>query len=225
MMIKLLIMLILIIMIYYFITLCDGKMRCDFDNLNIDDIVIIQRPEEYQKLINNMLDEKKYLFSDEELKVLKNKNQIYKVIKDGDKTKIINISYPLKTCVDTKEQFTTSDENINEDILYNNISSDMKDKIKQFDFSCNNFNVLKNDKYLKNYYYDMYGNRIDSSLIDYFVDYYTSINIDDPVECLPVKTIVGSSDFIIPDQFNVQQYFTNAYNIDYERVINPLTYW
>lgn len=227
--IKIFIIIILILVIYYFITLCDHKIQCNFDNLNINDIVIIQRPKEYQQYINDMIDDKKFLFTEDELRILKNKNQIYKVIDNNGKKDIINISYPIKTCLDTtqnndiEEHFNT--DIIEEDSIYNEISKDMKTKIKTFDFSCNNFNVLKNDKYLKNYYYDVYGNRIKSSLLDYFTDYYTTVNTDDPSQCLPVDTMIGSSDFVIPDQFNVEKYFTNAYNIDYSRVVNPLTYW
>lgn len=76
---------------------------------------------------------------------------------------------------------------------------------------------------MKNYYQDLYGNKIDADLQDYFVAYYTLINNDDNVG-LPVNTLIGTSDFIIPDQYKYDSGFTNAYNIDWNRIINPIGY-
>jgi hypothetical protein len=82
---------------------------------------------------------------------------------------------------------------------------------------------MSDPKYLKNYYLDIYGNRIESNLTDYFADYYTNINIDKPKEAIPVTTLKGNSNFIIPDQYSIQNYFTNAYNVDWSRIVNPYT--
>ena len=38
-----------------------------------------------------------------------------------------------------------------------------------------------------------------------------------------VNIIKGKSNFIIPNQFDTLKYQTNAYNIDWNRIINPMT--
>src|SRR3990167_9916984 len=104
-----------------------------------------------------------------------------------------------------------------------NITKMLKYDIKQtIKPNCFNTGVLKNDMplidyYLKNYYQDLYGNKVDANLSDYFSAYYTFINNDDNVG-LPVNTLVGHSDFVIPDQYNYDSRFTNAYNIDWDRI-------
>ena len=60
-------------------------------------------------------------------------------------------------------------------------------------------------------------------MTDYFADYYTNINTKDPKEAIPVDTLKGNSNFIIPDQYHIQNKFTNAYNIDWSRIVDPYT--
>jgi hypothetical protein len=52
------------------------------DKLNIDDLVILNRNPEYINYINKLIDDKSFMFTDEQLKVLKNPNQFYSVNQD-----------------------------------------------------------------------------------------------------------------------------------------------
>jgi hypothetical protein len=70
---------------------------------------------------------------------------------------------------------------------------------------------------------DIYGNKVESNLLDYFSDYYTNINNDKDDKSIPVKTLIGKPNFIIPDQYNIEKYLTNAYNVDWSRIVNPYT--
>ena len=111
---------------------------------------------------------------------------------------------------------------------YNKIKTKLKDDVnKLIGPNCSNVGVLKNNipfatNYLKNYYKDIYGNRIEADLSDYFTAYYTLINSDENVG-FPVNTQIGHSNFIIPDQYNYDSNFTNAYNIDWDRIRKRLT--
>jgi len=96
---------------------------------------------------------------------------------------------------------------------------------------------LNNPRYLKNYYLDIFGNNVESNLSDYFANYQTIINDNDYKctkfkngkckmqlsSCVPVKTTKGNNNMIIPDQYDTNKYLTNAYNIDWSRIINPNT--
>ena len=78
-----------------------------------------------------------------------------------------------------------------------------------------------------NYYYDVYGNRIKSKMTDYISAYNTLINSgmgnhDDSV-CLPVTTMKGNDDFVIPQMYNYDSTLSDAYNVDWTRIINPNT--
>ena len=42
-------------------------------------------------------------------------------------------------------------------------------------------------------------------------------------KCIKVNTKQVGNYMFIPDQFDTQKYLTNAYNIDYNRIINPWT--
>ena len=90
------------------------------------------------------------------------------------------------------------------------------------DLDCKDVKVLQRPLYLNNYYYDMYGNKIEASLKDYINDYHIRIN-DNNNEGQKVNIIKGKSNFIIPNQFDTLKYQTNAYNIDWNRIINPMT--
>lgn len=241
------------------------NLRCNIDNLDIDDLFIIERTPEYSKLINGLIDEKSFIFSDDKLKVLKNPQQIFDIsnnknnskdnLKDNSKD-ISNISDIVylgcgKQLVDNTFDFNNDknneikviEENFNNiddlsnfnDIVdvsskeYTDIKNMLSNDIKQFiGPNCFNTGVLKQNiplikNYLKNYYQDLYGNKVDAELKDYFIAYYTLMNNPNDVG-LPVDTLVGTSDFIIPDQYKTDSNFTNAYNIDWNRIINPISY-
>jgi hypothetical protein len=109
-------------------------------------------------------------------------------------------------------------------IEYKNILNNMEKNINTLiPLSCDDVAVLNNPRYLKNYYLDIYGNNIESNLSDYFASYQTNINKKNEYQCVPVKTNKGNSNMIIPDQYNTNKYLTNAYNVDWSRIINPNT--
>ena len=222
---------------------------CNLENFSIDNMHIIKRDPYYQKLINKMIDEKAFLFTDKELNVLKNRFQFYNV-KDGKIQNISNII--LSNC---KNNFDSMDKPDNtlytekelEDIKYQVYNNDIYTKLlKKFDDditsppdpTCTNLEFMDKNPRLNNYYLDVWGNNIISTPKDYMANYYTTINKDDSKECVPVKTIKGNSNFIIPDpyinftpfqgpiqnaEYNNENHSTNIWNIDNERIINPLT--
>lgn len=241
------------------------NLKCNLNNYNVDDLIVIKRTPEYSKLIDELIDKKSFIFTDKQLDVLKNPQQIFNLENQSrEKLDISNISNDVYT--NCKKQlknstfdFNNSDEtnglnglngtnemgesnelngtNIeNFDNLidvsskeYTDIKNMLKNDIEQLiGPNCYNTGVLKQNmplikNYLKNYYQDMYGNKIEADLSDYFGAYYTLINSDDNVG-LRVNTLVGNSNFIIPDQYKYDSNFTNAYNIDWNRIINPMGY-
>lgn len=229
------------------------NLKCNINNYDIDDLVIIKRTPEYSKLIDGLIDEKSFIFSDDKLKVLKNPQQIFDISNNDINNKnISNISDLVylgcgKQLIDNtfdfnngnnKENFNNISENNkidNNNLIdisskeYTDIKNMLKNDIGQLiGPNCYNTGVLKQNiplikNYLKNYYQDLYGNKIDAELKDYFIGYYTLINNPDDVG-LPVNTLIGNSDFIIPDQYKYDSHFTNAYNIDWNRIINPISY-
>lgn len=217
----------LFIIILFFIVYIINKniKKKNTEPFNINQLEIIKRSPEKQKLIEKILKEKKEIFTDEEIKALENKFQFY----DLNNNKIMNITDEILKKENDKKtnNYQNIDENNNITIegniytnpAYNDILNNLNDKNK---ISCQNIGVLKNPLYLKNYYYDMYGNKIKSSLKDYINDYYTRIDNDDN-EGQKVEIIKGKNNFIIPDQYKKLKYLTNAYNIDWSRIINPLT--
>ena len=231
--------------IYYFLQYNEEKIReakiykenfraCDIDKYDIDDLMVIKRTPEYSRLIDDIIDKKSFIFNDNQIKNLKNTQQIFNINNiDSDlpmtKLDVNNISQKIYTdckndldiAVDKDlEDKTINFSNTEYDIIKNNFQKDIKNTIKP---NCYNTSVLKKDKYLRNYYKDVYGNQVKADLVDYFADYYTNINNDNN-KCIPVDTRIGKSNFIIPDQYNAEKYFTNAYNIDWSRIINPISY-
>lgn len=75
-----------------------------------------------------------------------------------------------------------------------------------------------NNGYLTDYYYDLEGNNIKSTLKEY-------INSDENNICEPVKyNKDGSgSSMIIPDLYDINKNLTDAYDVNWSDVINPLT--
>lgn len=214
--------------VYNYFYILEHK-KCNIEKFNIDDLVIIKRTPEYSNFINKIIDNKSFIFTDEELKNLKNSHQIFNV--KNNEQDIKNISNIVYT--NCKNNLNTT--NYNDDII--DLSNNQYDKInlmfkndveKITEPNCFNTGILKNNlplvkNYLKNYYQDIYGNKINADLKDYFVAYNTLINNNENIG-LPVNTLIGHSNFLIPEQYDVNGKLTNAYNIDWDRVINPLTY-
>jgi len=262
------IIVILLLTIYFWIDSYDKNIKksdtmCNLENFDIDNMHVINRDPYYEKLINKMIDEKAFLFTDEELKILKNKFQIYNV-KDN---KIQNISkIMLLNCKDDFDYMEKPNNTVYspeeiEDIKYqvyndkmytqilnrldNDINSSPNPTCKNLEFLKDPFQKL-NANYqnsLTNYYLDVWGNNIISSPKDYMANYYTTINnesldYDQPDVCVPVKTIKGKSNFILPNAYTHKNPFsgtvqngdywyenhaTNIWNVDNERIINPAT--
>jgi hypothetical protein len=225
----------LIFRLYYFEYNLSHK-KCNLENFNIDDLVVIKRTPEYSKYINKLIDEKSFIFNDQQLKVLKNPQQIFNL--SNDQKDIKNISDIVYTDCNKELEFFNNSDNVykynDDDInMFDNEYETIKNKLKKdiqiiTEPNCTNTGVLKDNipfskNYLKNYYKDLYGNRIEANLSDYFTAYYTLINNDDNIG-LPVNTQIGHSNFLIPEQYNYDNKFTNAYNIDWSRIINPIGY-
>ena len=51
------------------------------------------------------------------------------------------------------------------------------------------------------------------------------LNLKEPKEAIKVKVVEGKSDFIIPNQYDRTKHMTNAFNIDWSRIVNPITYY
>jgi hypothetical protein len=240
---------VIIYVIYYFFNeqYVRENLKCNLNEYDIDDLVIIKRTPEYSKLIDGLIDDKSFIFSDKQINVLKNPQQIFNVSNNtNDQLNIKNISdnvylncknqlknntFDISNGVNSNANNTENFDNIIDvsSKEYTDIKNMLKNDIKQL-IGPNYFNtgVLKQNmplikNYLKNYYQDLYGNKIDANLSDYFTAYYTLINNNDNIG-LPVNTLIGNSNFIIPEQYNYDSHFTNAYNIDWNRIINPIGY-
>jgi hypothetical protein len=220
-----------------------SNTKCNLEKFDIDDLVVIKRSPEYSKYINNLIDKKSFILNDQQIKVLKNPQQIFNV--SNDQTNIKNISDIVYTnCNKELEFFNNNNDNSHNndniyyynndnieisDNQYENIKNKLKKDIENItEPNCTNVSILQDNipfskNYLKNYYNDLYGNKVESNLSDYFVAYYTLINNNNNIG-LPINTKIGHSNFIIPDQYNYDSKFTNAYNIDWSRIINPIGY-
>lgn len=235
--IKILITIIIIVIIYFLINYFqkdykENYNKCDLDNLNIDDVVVIKRTPAYSNLINDIIDKKNFIFNEQQIKVLKNPQQIFTVKNNlNDIKNISDLIYTnCKGKLDNDINGTLNDDIINySDKNYDLISKELINDIeKTIEPNFFNTGVLRNNipfskNYLKNYYKDIYGNRVKSDLSDYFTAYYTLINEDNNIG-FPVNTEIGKSNFLIPDQYNTDKHFSNAYNIDWDRIINPISY-
>lgn len=205
---------------------------CNLENFDIDDMYIIKRDKEYKKYIDKLIDKNKKFFSEEEFKILKNNFQFYN-IKDLDDIK--NISNQIYgNCRNKIKNANISIDDPDEDVNLDNpeLLSDpsyfktlkkINNNIDDVKINCDNTNVLKDNDYLKNYYIDIDGNNVKATLKDYFANYYTEINEKNEDKCIKVNTKQVGNYMFIPDQFDTQKYLTNAYNIDYNRIINPWT--
>lgn len=241
-------------LIYKTITNLSTHSSCSLDNFDIDDLVVTKRTPEYSNLINKMIDDKSFIFTKEQVEVLKNPQQIFKLTKSDNSNSnsnsnisnisdmvYINCKNNLDNQLDNEYFSPNSQNNIprqfdNDDILndvsdlqYEKIKKNLKNDISNIgDITIQSIGAIDptipfNKNYLNNYYLDIYGNRVNAKLSDYIAGYYTLINQNNDVG-LPVKTQIGHSNFIIPDQYNYDKHFTNGYNIDWDRIINPIGY-
>lgn len=186
------------------------------DKLDVNDLTIIYRDKEKRNLIDDLLKNKKQYFTEDEIKALKNKYQFF----DKDKNITIDV---LKL---QPEKYPVGEENdigiiqtINTNPSYNVILNKFNE-LRDLDYSDVEFLNNKDQNY---YYYDIYGNKIMASMKDYFADYLTNIDEKNPKVCRPVEIKKGESGMIIPDMYPLWKYQTNAYNIDWSRIQNPLT--
>lgn len=204
---------------------------------NVGNVKFIKRDPNLNKLIGKMIDEKSILFNEQQIKTMKNPYQAYYVGDDNIKNisesvdihvngfpeeietvgnAIPSVPVPkIKVPVNNYKYLSQEHNNI-----LNDLSVDFP--VKE---TCNT--VPKNDNYLTNYYYDVYGNRIKSNMADYLAAYKTLIDngmgtYKDNV-CLPVTTMQGTNDFVIPQMYNYESTLTDAYNVDWSRIENPLS--
>ena len=221
-------LIILLMLIIVFLFLYMGEINDTYKDKNmykmkIDNIEIIKRGPEYQKLIDKLINNKKELFTKEEIKIMENKFQFYNTEYgiDNISDEMLNTfkDYDNKKIDNTPEENIYISETINENPAYNAVLNNIG---KKYISSCKDIEVLKNPAYLKNYYYDIKANRIQSNLKDYINDYQIQINNDNNIS-QKVDIIKGKSEFIIPDQYPTLKYQTNAYNIDWSRIQNPWT--
>jgi hypothetical protein len=240
------ILILAVIVIFTWIQSYDYKIKqssktCNLENFDIDKIHIIKRDPVYQRLIDKLIDEKRYIFTDDELKILKNKFQIYNIsdndIQNITKIMMSNCKEKLNTLNDnyehTPEELEEVKYNILNNIEYNRILNNLETTEKEFyDLNCENTEFLKSNNQ-KNYYYDLFGNNILSDTKQYMANYYSTINSDDDSYCVPVKTIPVKK----PEGYNknqlpitAQPYFDNPFNIqpldeDYTDYIIPIQYY
>ena len=107
---------------------------------------------------------------------------------------------------------------------YNQIIKELNSNLNNTKIEPKDVAVLTNKDYMKNYYYDVFGENIQASLQDYFADYYSRIdNNKFKDECVAVNLKSVPNYLLIPDQYDTQKYLSNAYNIDYQRLVNPYT--
>jgi len=232
---------IILFIIIFLINSSDEKTVTQERQYDLNNLVIINRNDEQQKLVENLLNSKKMLYSENEYNSLQNTTQFYNVennvienitsrVNNNNNNNNINNSDNMNLFVNpiinnnnnngnnnnTTDEINITDSYLNSPIDYNKSSSinDCNDIVLN-DNSCSNK--------LDNYYRDIFGNKIQSSMNDYITTYNTTIDETNATKCRYVKTLKGNNDFIIPNQYEFEKYWTNAYNVDYSRVINPMT--
>ena len=240
------ILILAVIVIFTWVQSYDYKIKqsdktCNLENFDIDKIHIIKRDPEYQRLINKLIDEKRFIFTDSELKILKNKFQIYNIsnndIQNITKILMLNCKNELNTLNDdyelTPEELQDVKFNVLNNLEYDRILNKLDADEKEFyELNCENTGFLKCNNQ-KNYYYDLFGNNIISDTAQYMANYYSTINSDDEKYCVPVKTVPVKK----PEAYNKNQlpitdqpYFDNPFDIqplneDYTDYIIPIQYY
>ena len=204
-------------------------------NLDIDNLYIYDRDKTYNKYINKVIDNNNNInYTKEEIEIMKNKHQFYNL---DDKKNISNLVLgECKNSYGGGDKISTYDigggsyygynsnvtggfnSDINEMKGYGDVKGAMIDKGDKGDKSTCDHN-------LDNYYYDLLGNNIKSTLQQYRKDDDKSNNDS----CIPItytneniKDTVKSS-MIIPNTYNINKDLTNAYDVNWSKVLNPLT--
>jgi hypothetical protein len=193
-------------------------------NLDIDNLYIYDRDNNYNKYVGKVIDENNNInYSKEEIEIMKNKHQFYNL---DDKKNISNLV--MGKC---KNSYGSYDIGGGSYFGYNsNISGGFNSDVDEvMGFGDVKGSVIENenknekgicDYNLDNYYYDLKGNNIKSTLQEY------RQNINNSEECIPItythepKKI---SDMIIPNTYNINKDLTNAYDVNWSKVLNPLT--
>ena len=153
-----------------------------FKKYKNNDLVILNRDKESQTLINEVLKKKEQNFTESELKALKNNTQFFNDVNNENITKnIINEKQQIPLSENTVIQSINTNPSLN--VILNNNNQDLT----YLDVA-----MLKDKDYLKNFYYDMYGNRIHTTLKDYYVNYLTNIDNKNEV-CNKVDIVKGDS--------------------------------
>ena len=131
--------------VYYHFYILDHT-KCNIEKFNIDDLVIIKRTPEYSNFINKIIDNKSFIFTDEELKNLKNSHQIFNL--KNNEQDIENISNIVYT--NCKNNLHTT--NFNDDIIdlsnqqYDEINLMLKNDVEKItEPNCFNTGILKNN--------------------------------------------------------------------------------
>ena len=246
-MIEIILFLVVIIIIYY---ICmaqnnsepfknnnnnNNNEKC---NLDIDNLYIYDRDKNYNNYINKVIDNNNNInYSKEEIEIMKNKHQFYNL---NNKNNISNLV--LGECKNSYGYGGGGGSNIigtydigggsyygynsnvtggfNSDINETEGYGDIKGSI----IKKNNINEKGLcDNNLDNYYYDLEGNNIISTMQEYRNN---STSTSTSNKCIPVTTTpptTTTSDMIIPNTYNINKDLTNAYDVNWQKVLNPLT--
>lgn len=219
----------------------DNHDKC---NLDIDKLYIYDRDKDYNKYVNKIIDNNNNInYSDEEIKIMKNKHQFYNLQNNNNISNLVlgecknsyGCGYGCNydgDAVDTVDAVGTYDIGGGSYYGYNsNVSggfnSDINETMGVGDVKGSKLEKGGNensgafgscDSNLANYYYDLEGNNIISTLQTY------KDNYNDDNECVNVKYGTNSkSSMIIPNTYNINKDLTNAYDVDWQNVLNPLT--
>lgn len=215
-------------------------------NLDIDNLYILDRNKEYSKYINKLIDNNDNInYTDDEIKIMKNKHQFYNINNNNNISNLVlgecknsydgdDINVSMKGGYDVGGgSYYGINSNVN-----GGYNSDIKASIKGAGTynkgalgtigsvgSVGSTRLMDNDEcinngYLTDYYYDLEGNNIKSTLKEYINSYEN--NNCEPVKYNKVGNGSGSS-MIIPDLYDINKNLTNAYDVNWSDVINPLT--
>lgn len=202
------------------------KKSNDKCNLDIDNLYIYDRDKNYNKYIGKVIDENNNInYSKEDIEIMKNKHQFYNL---DDKKNISNLV--MGKC---KNSYGGGSYDLGGGSYYgynSNVSggfnSDVDEVMGYGDVKGSIIeNENKNEKgicdyNLNNYYYDLKGNNIKSTLQEY------RKNINNSDECIPItytNDTKKNSDMIIPNTYDINKDLTNAYDVNWSKVLNPLT--
>jgi hypothetical protein len=243
-MIEIILFLVVIIIIYY---ICMAQNNSEpFKNnenknnnkcnLDIDNLYIYDRDKNYNNYINKVIDNNNNInYSKEEIEIMKNKHQFYNL---NNKNNISNLvlgecknSYGYgggsgggSNIIGTYDVGGGSYYGYNSNVT-GGFNSDVNETkgygdIKGSIIKKNNINEKGLcDNNLDNYYYDLEGNNIISTMQEYR-------NNSTSNKCIPVTTTpptTTTSDMIIPNTYNINKDLTNAYDVNWQNVLNPLT--